>query len=186
MKNIKLANRIIYLGFLFIFLLYLFSGFIFSKVDIKTPADDKIKMVIEPDETDYIGDDTIEYTIKLSTASSDNMAIYFISRHREIEVYANEKLIYYVKSHKSVYGTTTGTNYSIVNIPSYTTEVKVRLTNVYKDVKLRGTVFEYGDEARILKELTSKSFLPAVLSALIILIGIAMIMLWIICRKRIT
>lgn len=186
MKNIKLANRIIYLGFLFIFLLYLFSGFIFSKVDIKTPADDKIKMVIEPDETDYIGDDTIEYTIKLSTASSDNMAIYFISRHQEIEVYANEKLIYYVKSHKSVYGTTTGTNYSIVNIPSYTTEVKVRLTNVYKDVKLRGTVFEYGDEARILKELTSKSFLPAVLSALIILIGIAMIMLWIICRKRIT
>lgn len=186
MKNIKLVNRIIYLLFLFCFLFYLFSGFIFSKVDIKTPADDKIKLVIEPDETDYIGDDTIEYNLKLSTSASDNMAIYFVSRHQEIEVYANDKLIYYVKSHKSVYGTTTGTNYSIVNIPSYTTDVKVKLTNVYKGVKLRETTFEYGDEARILKELTSESFLPAVLSALIILIGIAMIMLWVICRKRIS
>ncbi len=185
MKNIKLVNRIIYLVFLFIFLLYLFSGFIFSKVDIKTPADDKTKMVIEPDNTDYIDDDTIEYNLKLSTASSDNMAIYFVSRHQEVEVYANDKLIYYVRAHKSIYGTTTGTNYSIVNIPSYTTDVRVRLTNIYKGVKLRETTFEYGDEARILKELTSESFLTAVLSALITLIGIAMIMLWIICRKRI-
>ena len=85
-----------YLLFLFGFLFYLFSGFIFSKVDIKTPADDKIKMVIEPDEKEYIGDGTVEYSLKLSTASSDNMAIYFISRHQEIEVYANDNLIYYV------------------------------------------------------------------------------------------
>ena len=186
MKNIKMVNRIMYLLFLFGFLFYLFSGFIFSKVDIKTPADDKIKMVIEPDKKEYIGGGTVEYSLKLSTASSDNMAIYFISRHQEIEVYANDNLIYYVKAHKSIYGTTTGTNYSIVNIPSYTTDVKVKLTNVYEGVKQKETTFEYGDEARILKELISEAFLPAVLSALIILVGIAMIMLWIICNKRIS
>ena len=135
MKNVEMVNRIMYFFFLFGFLFYLFSGFIFSKVDIKTPADDKIKMVIEPDKKEYIGDGTVEYSLKLSTASSDNMAIYFISRHQEIEVYANDNLIYYVKAHKSVYGTTTGTNYSIVNIPSYTTDVKVKFTNVYEGVK---------------------------------------------------
>ena len=43
MKNIKMVNRIMYLLFLFGILFYLFSVFIFSKVDIKTPADDKIK-----------------------------------------------------------------------------------------------------------------------------------------------
>ena len=53
MKNIKMVNRIMYLLFLFGFLFYLFSGFIFSKVDIKTPADDKIKMVIEPDKKEH-------------------------------------------------------------------------------------------------------------------------------------
>ena len=58
---------------------------------------DRIKMVIEPDKKEYIGDGTVEYSLKLSTASSDNMAIYFISRHQEIEVYANDNLIYYVK-----------------------------------------------------------------------------------------
>ena len=102
-------------------------------------------MVIEPDKKEYIGDGTVEYSLKLSTASSDNMAIYFISRHQEIEVYANDNLIYYVKAHKSIYGTTTGTNYSIVNIPSYTTDVKVKLTNVYEGVKQKETTFEYGD-----------------------------------------
>ena len=64
--------------------------------------------------------------------------------------------------------------------------MKVKLTNVYEGVKQKETTFEYGDEARILKELISEAFLPAVLSALIILVGIAMIMLWIICNKRIS
>ena len=54
MKNIKLVNRIVYLIFLFAFLVFVFSGFIFSKVDIKTPADGKVKQTIEPVKTDYI------------------------------------------------------------------------------------------------------------------------------------
>ena len=33
--------------------------------------------------------------------------------------------------------------------------VKVKLTNVYEGVKQKETTFEYGDEARILKELIS-------------------------------
>ncbi len=53
MKNIKLVNRIVYLIF-FAFLAFVFSGFIFSKVDIKTPADGKVKQTIEPVKTDYI------------------------------------------------------------------------------------------------------------------------------------
>ena len=52
MKNIKLVNRIVYLIFLFAFLVFVFSGFIFSKVDIKTPADGKVKQTIEPVKTD--------------------------------------------------------------------------------------------------------------------------------------
>ena len=54
MKNIKLVNRIVYLIFLFAFLAFVFSGFIFSKGDIKTPADGKVKQTIEPVKTDYI------------------------------------------------------------------------------------------------------------------------------------
>ena len=73
--------------------------------------------------TDYIGNNEIEYYIQLDRTSSDDMALSFVSRHQEIEVYADDNLIYYVKAHKSVYGTTTGTNYTIVNIPSYTTSV---------------------------------------------------------------
>lgn len=123
MKNIKLVNRIVYLIFLFAFLAFVFSGFIFSKADIKTPADSKVKQTIEPVKTDYIGNNEIEYYIQLDRTSSDDMALSFVSRHQEIEVYADDNLIYYVKAHKSVYGTTTGTNYNIVNIPSYTTSV---------------------------------------------------------------
>lgn len=123
MKNIKLVNRIVYLIFLFAFLAFVFSGFIFSKVDIKTPADGKVKQTIEPVKTDCIGNNEIVYYIQLDRTSSDDMALSFVSRHQEIEVYADDNLIYYVKAHKSVYGTTTGTNYTIVNIPSYTTSV---------------------------------------------------------------
>ena len=70
MKNVEMVNRIMYFFFLFGFLFYLFSGFIFSKVDIKTPADDKIKMVIEPDKKEYIGDGTVEYKMCIRDSSS--------------------------------------------------------------------------------------------------------------------
>ena len=104
---------------------------------------------------------------------------------QEVEVYAGGRLIYYIKAHRSVYGTTTGTNYTIVNIPPYTTDIIVRLTNVYAGHKIRGTTFEYGDETKLIKELIAKSLPSAVLSSFIIIVGFAMIILWIFCRKRI-
>lgn len=184
MKRIKMINRIIYCVILFGFLLFMVSGFIFSTVDKKTPADSKTRISIQPEETRYIGDDEIEYSIKLNGAPGDNMALAFVSRHQNVEVYAGGNLIYYVRAHKSVYGTTTGTNYTIVNIPSYTTDVVVRLTNVYSGLKARGTKFEYGDETKIVKELITEALPSAVLTSFIVMVGIAMVLLWIVCRKR--
>ncbi len=185
MKRIKLINRIIYCVILFGFLLFMVSGFIFSTVDKKTPADSKTRISIKPEDVRYTGDDRIEYYIKLNAAPGDNMALAFVSRHQNVEVYAGGSLIYYVRAHKSVYGTTTGTNYTIVNIPSYTTDVVVRLTNVYDGFKARGTTFEYGDETKIVKELIAEALPSAVLSSFIIMVGFAMVLLWIVCRKRI-
>ena len=185
MKNIKLLNRLIYYIFLSIFIIFIISGFIFSKVDRITPADNKTKTVIKPDEVDYIDDNTIEYHLSINTASKDSMAISFVSRHQEIEVYADEELIYCLRAHKSIYGITPGTNYVTVNIPAYTTDIVIRMTNVYDNIGLKETTFEYGDETKIVKEMISGSFVSAVLSSFIILVGITMIMLWIFCRKRI-
>lgn len=185
MKKIKLINRIVYCVILCGFLLFIVSGFIFSTVDKKAPADRNTRMYIEPEDTRYTGNGTIEYYIKLNASAGDNMALAFLSRHQAVEVYAGGSLIYYVKAHKSVYGTTTGTNYTIVNIPSYTTDVVVKLTNVYDGLKVRKTVFEYGDETAIVKEIVKNSLLSAALSSFIIMIGLGMVILWIVCRKKI-
>ena len=185
MKRIKIINRIIYCVIFLAFLIFMGSAFIFSTVDKKTPADRKTRISITPENTRYIGDDKIEYHIKLDATSGDNMALAFVSRHQNVEVYAGNKLIYYIRAHKSIYGTTTGTNYTIINIPSYTTDVVVRLTNVYDGYKARVTSFEYGDETRIMKELIAESLPSVILSSFIILIGFAMVILWIICRKNI-
>ena len=72
-----------------------------------------------------------------------------------------------------------------MNIPPYTTDIIVRLTNVYAGHKIRGTTFEYGDETKLIKELIAKSLPSAVLSSFIIIVGFAMIVLWIFCRKKI-
>ena len=185
MKRIKIINRIIYCVILLAFLIFMGSAFIFSTVDMKTPADSKTRISIKPENTRYIGDGKIEYHIKLDATSGNNMALAFVSRHQNVEVYAGNKLIYYVRNHKSIYGTTTGTNYTIINVPSYTTDVVVRLTNVYDGYKARGTSFEYGDETRIIKELIAESLPSVILSSFIILVGFAMVILWIICRKNI-
>ncbi|MDO5339793.1 MAG: GGDEF domain-containing protein [Eubacteriales bacterium] len=185
MKRIKLINRIIYYIILLGFLLFIASGFIFSSVDNKAPAQDRTRITVHPEDTRYSGDGRIEYYLKLNSSAGDNMALAFVSRHQEVEVYAGGSLIYYIKSHKSVYGSTTGTNYTIVNIPPYTTDIVVRLTNVYKGSKIRETTFEYGDETGIVKELISESLIPAALSSFIIMVGVAMVVLWIACRKRI-
>ena len=185
MKRIKLINRIFYCIFLLGFLLFIASGFIFSTVDKVTLADRRTIEVVKPEDTRYIGDDTIEYYIKIRASAGNNKALAFVSRHQEVEVYVGENLIYYIKAHSSIYGTTTGTNYTIVNIPPYTTDITVRLTNVYAGHKIRGTTFEYGDETKLIKELIAKSLLSAVLSSFIIIVGFGMIILWIFCRKRI-
>lgn len=145
MKRIKLINRIFYCIFLLGFLLFMASGFIFSTVDEVTPADKRTSVVVKPEDTRYIGDDTIEYYVKIRAGAGNNNALAFVSRHQEVEVYAGGRLIYYIKAHSSIYGTTTGTNYTIVNLPPYTTDITVRLTNVYAGHKIRGTTFEYGD-----------------------------------------
>ena len=185
MKRIKIINRTIYCVILLAVLIFMGSAFIFSTVDKKTPADSKTRISITPENIRYIGDGKIEYHIKLDATSGNNMALAFVSRHQNVEVYAGNKLIYYVRAHKSIYGTTTGTNYTIINIPSYTTDVVVRLTNVYDGNKARETTFEYGDETRIMKELIAESLPSVILSSFIILVGFAMVILWIVCRKNI-
>lgn len=185
MKKINITNRIIYTIFLIGFVVYMVSGFAFSSVDKMTPADRKTRIAVQPDSVKCVDDNRIEYHIKISATSGNNMALAFVSRHQEVEVYAGGSLIYYVRSHKSLYGTTTGTNYTIVNIPSYTTDVTVKLTNVYDGFSVRGTTFQYGDETKIVKELIYNSLVSAVLSSFIILIGAGMVILWIVCRKRI-
>ena len=65
MKRIKIINRIIYCVILLAFLIFMGSAFIFSTVDKKTPADRKTRISITPENTKYIGDDKIEYHIKL-------------------------------------------------------------------------------------------------------------------------
>ncbi len=184
-KNIKLANRIIYYVFLFVFVFYIVSGLIFSRVDTNALLNNGERTPILPEKTIFADDNTVEYYIKLEAVRSDNMALIFVTRHQEVEVYSGNDLIYYLKAHKSVYGTTTGTNYTMVAIPENTTDVKVRLTNVYAGTKVRETTFEYGDETDMVKGIVCSSLPSAVLSAFIILVGAGMILLWLVCRRKI-
>ncbi|MDD5872305.1 MAG: GGDEF domain-containing protein, partial [Clostridia bacterium] len=185
MDKIKFANRIIYYIFLSVFIFYIISGLIFSRVDTNAPFHTYAGTEIRPEETIFTDDNTVEYHIKLEAVDSDNMALIFVSRHQEIEVYAGGDLIYYLKAHKSVYGTTTGTNYTMVAIPKDTTDVMVRLTNVYAGIKVRETTFEYGDETDMMKGIVWSSLSSAVLSAFIILVGAGMVLLWLVCRREI-
>lgn len=184
-SNIKFANRIIYYVFLFVFLFYIVSGLIFSRVDTNVLLNNGERTPILPEKTIFADDNTVEYYIKLEAVRSDNMALIFVTRHQEVEVYSGNDLIYYLKAHKSVYGTTTGTNYTMVTIPENTTDVKVRLTNVYAGTKVRETTFEYGDETDMVKGIVCSSLPSAVLSAFIILVGAGMILLWLVCRRKI-
>ena len=185
MDKIKFANRIIYYIFLSVFIFYIISGLIFSRVDTNAPFHTYAGTAIRPEETIFTDDNTVEYHIKLEAVDSDNMALIFVSRHQEIEVYAGGDLIYYLKAHKSVYGTTTGTNYTMVAIPKDTTDVTIKLTNVYDGIKVRETTFEYGDETDMMKGIVWSSLSSAVLSAFIILVGAGMILLWLVCRRKI-
>ena len=51
MKRIKIINRIIYCVILLAFLIFMGSAFIFSTVDMKTPADSKTRISIKPENT---------------------------------------------------------------------------------------------------------------------------------------
>lgn len=80
-KNIKLANRIIYYVFLFVFVFYIVSGLIFSRVDTNALLNNGERTPILPEKTIFADDNTVEYYIKLEAVRSDNMSLIFVTRH---------------------------------------------------------------------------------------------------------
>ena len=62
------------------------SGFILRTVDNVTPAEKRTSDVVKPEDTRYIGDDTIEYHVKIRASAGNNNALAFVSRHQEVPV----------------------------------------------------------------------------------------------------
>lgn len=185
MKNIHIINRVVYLLFLLGFVVCMVVGFSVGEFNKKTRADNKSVVAVVPEKKESVNNNEAIYYIKLNGSADTNMALTFFSVHQNVEVYANGQCIYYIKGGNSVFGKTPGTSYNIVCIPSYTTDVTVKLTSVYDNIEIGDVSFEYGDETTIVKNIITSSLLPAAICWIIFIVGLFMVFVWLCSRKSI-
>ena len=185
MKKVHIINRVVYLIFLLGFITCMVVGFSVGEFNKETNSDNKSVVSVIPDRKEPVNNSEVIYYIKLNGSAETNRALSFLSVHQNVEVYANGQRIYYIKGGDSVFGKTPGTSYNIVSIPSYTTDVTVKLKSVYDNIDINHVSFQYGDETTLVKSMITESLLSAAICWIIFIVGMVMVFVWLGSRKSI-
>ncbi len=172
--------------FLMIVLLGMFMilGLLTGKNKVVSHAKQTAQIEVYPDSELAIDEDTVEYQFLLQQPSEDGMALCFLSSHQEVFVFADGVLIYSLEAIPSIYGMSPGSTINMIEIPTDTLSITVRFKSMFPSVRNARYVFSYGDAIEMYRSVISGSLLAAGLSGLIISVGIALILYWIISRKR--
>jgi len=124
------------------------------------------------------------YTIDTEAINDDEDSLCFYTNHQRVQVYYGEKVIYERMEKGDVWGETLGCMWNFVPIPRYANQLTVRVEAVYEDLESYEITFYHGEEFAMVQTLIRESAPMAIISALIVLIGLALVTVWFILRKK--
>lgn len=180
----KKIVKIAYLSILIPLGLFLILGLLVGKNKIVSHVEQTAQMELYPDSLLAPDEDTTEYRFTLEQPSENGMALRFLSSHQIVFVYADGALVYSLEAIPSIYGISPGTTINMVELPTNTTDILVRLTSIFPSARNAKCVFYYGDGIAMYRSIIADSLPAFSLSGLIIIVGFSLILYWIISRKR--
>ena len=123
----KKIVRICYLSILVPLGLYLIIGLLVGKNKIVSHVEQTAQIELYPDSALALDEDTVEYQFTLEQPSENGMALRFLSSHQTVFVFADGALVYSLEAIPSIYGISPGTTINMVELPTNTTDLLVRL-----------------------------------------------------------
>lgn len=164
--------------FLTIFLVLCIIGFFVTSDNVYNPSLNNENRVIEAEDVRVIDDATEIYYLELGQLNETNNTLMFYTNHQEVFVYVEENLIYSLESAESIFGRTPGAMWNIVTLPVDVTKVEVKLSQVYPNLSKQIPEFELGNSINMYRAILDGASLELLLSASIIVIGIALFLYW--------
>lgn len=141
-------------------------------------------IIVEAQTVEKIGEDSERYYLELEEVDVIHHTLLFYSNHQEIYVYTADELIYALEAADSIFGRTPGAVWNMVNLPVGTKNVEVEVVQVYPDARNRPIQFELGNGIHMYRDVLDGSAVELVLSATIVIIGIALFLYWILVFRK--
>lgn len=165
--------------FLFAFAILCVIGFHVTSDKIYNPSLTGENQIIEAETVKEIDSSTEIYYLDLKQIDETNNTLLFYTNHQEVFVYIEDELVYSLEKSDSIFGRTTGAMWNVVTLPAEDVQVQVKIIQVYPELTKQIPVFELGNAVSIYGSIMDGAAIELILSASIVIIGIALLLYWI-------
>ncbi len=164
--------------FLLIFTVLCIVGFHITPDKIYNPSMEGENQIVEAERVEVIDEASEIYYLNLEQIDETNNTLMFYTNHQEVFVYIEDELIYSLEKAESIFGRTPGAKWNVITLPAEDVELTVKLSQAYPDQTKQVPVFELSNTVKIYHSIMEGAPVELVLSASIIIIGIALAGYW--------
>lgn len=180
-KRITLQN--VYILFLCIHIVMLIIGGFSIHENTFNLGEKNPYTELAPNSHDKADDGTQRYTFETESGYLDSYLMFY-TNHQEVQVYADDVLIYERNKLNTIFGHTTGAVWNLMQFPSETKELVVYIKAIYPSGENNQHTFYQGNDLAILRQLLHGSFFSMFICLILVLTGICIILYWLIfCQK---
>lgn len=124
------------------------------------------------------------YTIDMGEERISRTSLGFYTGHQWCQVFAGGEMIYQRMEKGDLWGDTPGCIWNFVAIPSHVDKVTVKIMAAYEDIEEHVVTFYQGDESEMVQTVIKRSLPMAIISGLIVLIGLIAVIVWIVMQRK--
>lgn len=139
---------------------------------------------LDPDRIVEVSDNVTDYYYPIMEKELSGQGIAFFSNHQNVTVYCDSARIYELQAADSIWGHTTGSVWNFVHIPYGTKNVRISLEQVYDSYKMDSLSIIAGNDRELYCAVLEESAFSMACSAIIVLIGIVLIAVWSVVKKK--
>ena len=179
----RVTLQAVYMVFLCVHMVLLVIGGFAVKENRFELREEGSCVVWEPDSYEILEDGTQRYIFANKSDGMDD-SLLFYTNHQEVQVYAEQELIYSRGKADTIFGHTSGAVWNMVEFPANTKEIAVIIKAIYRSGAGNEHVFYMGNGVGILRQMVEDSVFAMGVSVLLVIIGVCMIIYWLfLCRR---
>lgn len=139
---------------------------------------------VEPVSKEHMGEGKMYYVFERIDIDETKNTFLFYTNHLEVDVYADEELIYSLKKDASMFGRTPGAMWNIMSLPVDTKEIRVETEQAYPSLVEQDVKFELGNAIVMQRNVVINSIVDVCVCLCILIIGIALFFYWLMVFRK--